>query len=346
MSCNQNHQETARVPQGDLPRRAIVIGNGGWGTALALLLHGNGMEVTVWGALPSEVAHIQEKRENSDYLPGIALPEGLAFTADPAAAERAGLVVLASPSRYYHDVLLRCAPYIDPSALCVSVTKGLDAASHCRMTTLAENILGHGPVASLSGPSFAEEVARGLPTAVVVASPDPGRARIIQRLFSSDTFRVYTSDDVTGVELGGALKNIMAIAAGVSDGLGFGYNSRAALITRGLAEMTRLGQVLGARADTFAGLSGLGDLILTCTGPLSRNRHVGERIGRGETVDAILSSMKQVAEGVINCRNALELARETGCEVPIIEQVHAVLYEGLDPFLAVRSLLDRELKAE
>ncbi len=332
--------------QEKLPRRAFIIGNGGWGTALGLLLMGNGLEVTVWGALPDEMTDISQRRENSDYLPGIALPESLRLTTDPTEAEASDIVIIATPSRYFRDVLERFARHIPQSAICVSVAKGFDASSGKRMSTLAGDILGHETVAGLSGPSFAAEVARGLPTAVVAASHDTRQAGIIQRVFSNDFFRVYTSDDVTGVEVGGALKNIIAIAAGVSDGLGFGHSSRAALITRGLNEITRLGTAMGARPETFAGLSGTGDLILTCTGPLSRNRNLGERIGGGESVAAILRGMKQVAEGANNCRIALRLATEKGCEVPIIEQVYAILYQNRDPYQAVLRLLKRELKAE
>jgi len=327
--------------------RVAVIGDGGWGTALALLLHRNGHDLRVWGAFEENVRETKLRRENSRFLPGVELPEAILFTADPAeAAEAAEVVVLATPSQFYKDVLMRFRDLIPPSALAVSVTKGLDRDTHSRMSELAGRILDLGEVAALSGPSFADEVAAGLPTAVVIACRDEHRAECLQHLFSSDVFRVYTSDDVVGTELGGALKNVVAIAAGVSDGIGFGYNSKAALITRGLAEIKRLGCALGARAETFSGLSGMGDLLMTCMGRLSRNRSVGERLGAGESIEQIRSGMQQVAEGVWNCANARAIARKRGIEVPITDEVYAIVNEGKDPRAAVQSLLARDLKSE
>lgn len=327
--------------------RVAVVGDGAWGTALALLLHRNGHELRVWGAFEDNVRDTNSRHENINFLPGIDLPEDMLFTADPAAAvESAEVVVLAAPSQFYEQVLTRFEGLIERDALVVSVTKGLDRETHRRMSELAEQMLDIAAVAALSGPSFADEVAAGLPTAVVIACRDEARAERLQRVFSSELFRAYTSDDVIGTELGGALKNVVAIAAGVSDGIGFGYNSKAALITRGLAEIKRLGCALGARPETFAGLSGMGDLLMTCMGRLSRNRSVGARLGSGEKIEAILAGMRQVAEGVWNCANARAVAHEHGVEVPITDEVYAIVNEGKNPRDALQALLARDLKSE
>lgn len=330
-----------------MKNRITVIGDGAWGTALALLLTRNGHDVRVWGAFAECVDHANANRENTAFLPGIELPAEIRFYTEPQqAAEGSDVVVLATPSQFYSEVLDRFEGLLDPESLIVSVTKGLDFQSRRRMTEIARERIGAAAVAALSGPSFADEVARCLPTAVVIACDDLARAERLQRIFSNDRFRAYTSDDVVGTELGGALKNIVAIAAGVSDGIGYGYNSKAALITRGLAEIKRLGCALGARTETFAGLSGMGDLMLTCTGKLSRNRGVGERLGHGEKIESILASMQHVAEGVWNCSIALQSARSCGVDVPITEQVNAIVHDGKNPRDAVHSLLARDLKSE
>jgi glycerol-3-phosphate dehydrogenase (NAD(P)+) len=327
--------------------RISIIGDGGWGTALALLLLENGHHVTVWGPFPDYIKSIETRRENELYLPGVKLPVELKWTSDrEAAVEKADVVVLAVPTKFMRQVLSSFAGLLPDSCRVVSVAKGLDQQTHKRMTQLAEEIIGHAPVAALSGPSHAEEVSRKIPTAVCVATASGEDARKLQKTFSNARFRVYTSDDVAGVELGGALKNIIAIGVGVSDGIGFGDNTRAALITRGLAEITRLGCALGAKQATFAGLSGLGDLIVTCTSRFSRNRGVGERLGRGETIEHILADMKQVAEGVGNCTIVRELAREKKVQVPITDEVHAIIRDGKNPHNAVVSLMTRDLKAE
>lgn len=327
--------------------RISIIGDGGWGTALALLLLENGHHVTVWGPFPDYIQTIQQRRENELYLPGVKLPVEINWTADrEAAVEKADVVVLAVPTKFMRAVLTSFVGALPPSCRVVSVAKGLDQQTHKRMTQLAEEVIGHAPVAALSGPSHAEEVSRRIPTAVCVASADKEYSRSLQNIFSNKRFRVYTSDDVAGVELGGALKNIVAIGVGISDGIGFGDNTRAALITRGLVEITRFGCALGAKQATFAGLSGLGDLIVTCTSRFSRNRGVGERLGRGETIDHILGDMKQVAEGIWNCSVVRELAHEKKVEIPITEQVYAVIHDGKNPRDAVTSLMTRDLKAE
>lgn len=325
-----------------------IIGDGGWGTALALRLCRNGHRVAVWGPFPEHLREIRERGENIRFLPGVPLPPEIQWTNElQEATDGAEAVVLAVPSRYFRRTVSRLSPVLPrPQPLLLSVTKGLDETTHQRMSQVAEELLAEGPVAALSGPSLAAEVARGVPTAVTVACADPVRAVAWQRLFNGPVFRVYTSDDVIGVELGGALKNIIALAAGVCDGIGFGDNSKAALITRGLAEMTRLGVALGAHPATFTGLSGLGDLVVTCTSRLSRNRGVGERLGRGEPLEKILAGMEQVAEGVWTCGVARALARERNVEVPITEEVYAVIHEGKDPRRAVEDLMAREPKPE
>lgn len=326
--------------------KVSVIGDGGWGTALAIVLERNGHDVTVWGPFQEYLDQISAAGENSTYLPGVKIPSGIKWTADPAEAVRdSDLVVLVVPSRYFRQVIERFKTCIPENALIVSATKGLDEASHERMSEVAEEILGK-PVAVLSGPSHAEEVARGIPCAVAIAAQDHAAAEQIQCFFANDTFRVYTLDDVIGVELGGALKNVIAIAAGISDGMGFGDNSKAALMTRGLAEITRLGTALGAKPETFSGLSGIGDLMVTCMSRHSRNRGVGERLGRGEALDAIMADMKMVAEGIWNCRAARELAEEKGISVPITVQVDAVVHGGKDPRQAVIDLMSRTPKPE
>lgn len=326
--------------------KATVIGDGGWGTALAMVLERNGHDVTVWGPFPEYLNQIRSSRENVSYLPGVKLPESIQWTADrEAAVAGAGLVVLVVPSRFYKPVLESFKAFIPRSALVVSATKGLDEQSHERMSTTAERILGR-PIAVLSGPSHAEEVARGVPCAVAIAAADHAAAEQIQQLFVNDTFRVYTLDDVIGVELGGALKNVIAIAAGIGDGMGFGDNSKAALMTRGLAEITRLGVALGAKPETFSGLSGIGDLMVTCMSRHSRNRGVGERLGKGESLEEIMAGMKMVAEGVWNCQAAAALAAKHGVPVPITEQVNAIVHEGKDPRQAVLDLMTRAPKPE
>ncbi len=324
-----------------------IIGDGGWGTAVGLLLHSYGHTVTLWGPFPDYIDEIRERRENPRYLPGVPLPETLAWSADPAAAlAGAEAVVLASPSKFFADVCRRFAGLVRPDTLTVSLTKGLCEATHCRMSELAQEILGLRSVAVLSGPSHAEEVARGIPTAVVAASSDEAAARRVQELFSGPRFRVYTSDDPLGVEIGGAVKNVIAIAVGASDGLGFGDNTRAALITRGLAEVTRFGLALGARPETFAGLSGVGDLIVTCTSRHSRNHTVGERLGRGEPIGTILDSMRMVAEGVWNARVIHTLAQNIGLDLPISRVVYGLCHQGLSARAAVEALMSRDIKPE
>jgi glycerol-3-phosphate dehydrogenase (NAD(P)+) len=327
--------------------KATVIGDGGWGTALALVLQQNGHAVTVWGPFEDNIRAVNETRMNATYLPDIPLPADIHWTTDPhQATDQADVVVMAVPTQFYQQVASRFKGLIKSDAKVVSVTKGLDRETHQTMTALAQDCLGHPSVAALSGPSHAEEVAKGIPTAVVVASASETDSAALQSAFNNHLFRVYTTDDVTGVQIGGALKNVIAIAVGISDGLGFGDNTRAALITRGLSEISRLGIALGCNPTTFAGLSGMGDLIVTCTSRHSRNRGVGERLGRGENLDQITGSMKQVAEGVWNAANAKALADMHGIEVPITEQVCHILNGDTSPRQAVEALMSRDVKPE
>lgn len=327
--------------------RITVIGDGGWGTSLAITLNGNGHEVTIWGPDAAYLDEIRARRDNRKFLPGVPLPETLRWTANEAEAMAgAAAVVLAVPSRFYAATLRRFAPHLPENFHAVSVSKGFDPDTHQRLSALAVEAWKHPGVAALSGPSHAEEAARGVPTAVTVASERPEEALFWQEAFNNRSFRVYTSEDIIGVEVGGALKNVIALAAGICDGLGYGDNTKAALMTRGLAEMSRLGERLGAQTLTFSGLSGIGDLMVTGMSRHSRNRGVGERIGRGESMESILGNMVQVAEGVWTAKAAMLLAGELGIDLPITREVHAVLYEGKDPREAVQSLMARPPKPE
>lgn len=327
--------------------RIAVIGDGGWGTANALLLAGYGHDVTLWGAFPDYIEEMRRTLRNNRFLPGVELPPSLTLTADRATAVRdAAVVVLAPPSKYFTSVVSGFRGLIPPEALVVSITKGLCERTNRRMTDLGEEILGQGPLVALAGPSHAEEVARGIPTAVVAACADIARARRVQEIWSGPRFRVYTSTDPVGVEIGGAVKNVLAIAVGCSDGMGNGDNSRAALITRGLVEMKRFVLAYGGTPETLSGLAGIGDLIVTCTSVHSRNRAVGERLGRGEAIDAILGSMQMVAEGVWNSKVVHEIATRLGVDMPICGLVYEICYGGLCAADATRRIMSRELKEE
>jgi len=330
-----------------LMRRVTVLGDGGWGTCLAILLGACGNRVTLWGAFEDYIEELRSKRENVKFLPGIRLPDDLELTADLSQAlEEADVVLVAIPSLYLREVLNRCRSAEWKKSLVVSVVKGIEPDSLMRMSEVIQTLVEPKQMAVLSGPSIAYEVARGIPTAVVVASFQPQVAEEVQRLLTTERFRVYTSCDVLGVELGGALKNVIAIACGVADGLGFGANTKAALVARGLVEMARLGVAMGADLKTFYGLSGLGDLVTTCFSPHSRNRSVGEKLGRGMTLHQIQCGMEQVAEGVTTTRSAVALARRYGVEMPIAEAVHRVLYEGWSAEKVVADLMLRTPKSE
>lgn len=327
--------------------KIAVIGDGGWGTANAMLLAGYGHKVVLWGAFADNIGEMSRTRRNERYLKGVELPPSLEFTCDCAeAVEGAEIVVLAPPSKYFAAVTARFRGLIRPSQLVVSLTKGLCESTRRRMTEIAREVLGTGDVVALAGPTHAEEVARGIPTAIVAACADERKAKTVQEVWSGPKFRVYTSSDPVGVEIGGTVKNVIAIAVGCSDGMGFGDNTRAALITRGLAELKRLVLAYGGKSDTLSGLAGIGDLIVTCTSVHSRNHSVGERLGKGEKIGDILSSMQMVAEGVWNSKVVHELARDLGVEMPICDLVYALCYENFDARKAVKSMMDRELKSE
>jgi len=329
--------------------KVAVLGDGGWGTALALTLTRNGHVPRVWGPSAEYIDEIRRTRRNPKFMAGVEIPAEVEWTADSAETlDGVEAVVMVVPSKYVRSTLERFAPAFQSAGPLpvISATKGFDETTHERMTEALTEIWGVKTPAALSGPSIAPETARGVPTAVTIACVDETVARFFQDLFAGDAFRVYTSDDVKGVELGGALKNVIALAAGVCDGLGFGHNAKAALITRGLAEMTRLGVALGAHPQTFYGLSGIGDLMVTCSSPQSRNRTVGERLGKGETLAEILDGMEQVAEGVCTCGIALARAQEAGVPVPVVEQVDAILHHGKKPKTAVIELMRRDARTE
>jgi len=330
--------------------RIGVIGAGSWGTTLAHLLAEKGYGVDLWVFEKDLCETIRVTRENTLYLPGFSL-NGRIVPSNDIAAVTAGrrVLVMVVPSHVYRSVAVQMVPHIWENAVIVSATKGIENETLLTMSGIWKEILPGSlgvRVVTLAGPSFAREVMQKIPTAVTVAAEDLETAKEVQRVFHTPYFRVYTSPDKIGVELAGALKNVIAIAAGVCDGLGYGLNTRAALITRGLAEITRLGVRLGAHPLTFAGLSGIGDLLLTCTGDLSRNRTVGYRLGRGELLKDILADMRMVAEGIRTCFSVHALARKIGVEMPICEQMYKILQEGKDPRQAVWDLMERDLKSE
>jgi glycerol-3-phosphate dehydrogenase (NAD(P)+) len=327
--------------------RIVVLGSGAWGTAIALSLHRRGgHQVTLWSHSLEETRQIVDAGENILFLPGFPLPTSLVVTADVAAVSDADILVSVIPSEFLRPTLARLIPHMRPGQIIVSATKGVEDHTFFRMTQVISACLEPAGlklhIGAFSGPTFALEVAQGQPTAVTVAFSDPAVAARVQQDFSSETLRLYTSTDVIGVELGGALKNVIAIAAGIAAGVGLGYNSAAGLITRGIAEITRLAVACGGKRETLAGLSGVGDLVLTCTGSLSRNRTVGQALGQGRKLPEILESLGgKVAEGVRTTRAALGLARKHGIEMPITEQMELILDEGKDPREAIKDLMLR-----
>ncbi len=325
-----------------------IVGAGSWGTALALLLTRNGFPVTLWGHDSEAISRIQLDRENRVYLPGVPLPEAIHLSADLAEVSQKALILLVCPSRAMREVSSRLSTFsLRSDAVLLSCTKGVERGSGLRMSeVLRESISADHPIAVLSGPSHAEEVAQGTPTAVVLGCEAEDLGHELQQAFCNSRFRAYTNGDLTGIELGGALKNIFAIAAGICDGLGLGDNAKAALMTRSLAELVRLGTALGGRSETFYGLSGVGDLMVTCFSKHSRNRALGERLGRGETLAAISASMQMVAEGVPTTYSASDCARKFGVETPIIDQIRRVLDGSITPPEALNALLSRDPRAE
>ena len=327
-----------------------VIGAGAWGTAHAMLLADKGHDVTLWMYEQDLAEETSRTRENRVYLPGFTLPGSITVTSSLEAAVKDKPIILSVvPSHTVRVVAKQFAPFLSKDAVIVSASKGIEIETLMPLSEVFKDILPgefHERLCFLSGPSFAKEVARKMPTAVALASYDPAVGKKVQEVFSSAFFRVYTNPDVLGVELAGALKNVVAIAAGVLEGMGFGYNTMAALLTRGLAEMARLGVAMGGDLQTFSGLAGMGDLVLTCTGGLSRNRTLGVRLGKGEKLDDIIKGTKTVAEGVRTAKAARDLAQKYDIAMPIVEEVYQLLYEGKDPKLAVKDLMNRELKGE
>lgn len=326
--------------------RCAVVGAGAWGTALANRLARNEHEVRLWAYEPDVADSVNAEHANR-FLPGARLVPTLTASSDmKSVVDGAEVIVMVAPSHVTRAVAEAAQPYAARDALLVVGSKGIEQHSLARMTAVVEEVFGSGPAVALSGPCFAAEVAQGQPTAVVAACADRDPASRVQQLFHAPAFRVYTQHDVIGTELGGAVKNVMAVATGVCEGLDLGFNARAALITRGLAEMTRLGVALGAEAATFAGLAGMGDLVLTCTGKLSRNRALGVEIGNGKTLDEALAGRQSVAEGVITTRSTKALAQRVGVTMPIVDAVFGVLFEGYAPRDAITELMGRDARAE
>ena len=327
--------------------KVSVIGAGSWGTALALLLYKNGHDVTVWSYQEEEVRMLSEKREHVSKLPGVKIPEGIFFTADiKEAVEEKDVVVLAVPSIHVRNTAKKINPYVKDGQILVDVAKGIEEDTLMTLSQQIEEEIPQADVAVLSGPSHAEEVGRGIPTTVVVGAKNKETAEMLQDVFMNKVFRVYTSSDIVGIELGGALKNVIALAAGTVDGLGYGDNTKAALMTRGIAELTRLGEALGGKPETFSGLTGVGDLIVTCTSVHSRNRKAGYLMGKGMTAEEAMKEVKMVVEGVYSAKAALGLAKKCNVAVPIVEAVNRVLFENADPKEEVSNLLLRERKQE
>lgn len=328
--------------------KIAVLGDGGWGTTLACLLKNKGFDVSLWGVFKDNIEALKRDKENKKFLPNIDIPNGVEFTIDiHVACKDSNLVIFAVPSRFLREVLLRNIDTLkEPGLRFVSVIKGLERKTLKRMSEVIFDVLGEVDLAVLSGPSIAPEVARGIPTTAVVASLDEGFSRKVRDIFKAERFRVYTNNDLVGVELGGALKNIIAIAAGISDGLGFGANTKAAIMTRGLLEMARLGKAMGASVETFRGLTGLGDLITTCVSKEGRNRGFGEEIGKGRDPADILKKSVMEIEGAWASKAALELGKKFKLELPITQQVYSVLFEKKSSLSAVNELMMRDLKVE
>lgn len=324
-----------------------IIGAGSWGTALAVLLHKNGHRVTIWSILEEEIVMLKNEHEHKDKLPGVKLPEDMIFTTDlEAAVKGKDVLVLAVPSPFTRSTSHRMRSYVADGQIIVNVAKGIEESSLLTLSQIIEEEIPAAQVAVLSGPSHAEEVGRGIPTTIVVGAAKKETAEYLQNLFMNEVFRVYISPDVLGIELGAALKNVVALAAGIADGLGYGDNTKAALITRGIAEIARLGTAMGGRFETFCGLTGIGDLIVTCASMHSRNRRAGILIGKGYSMDEAMKEVKMVVEGVYSAKAAMGLSKKYGVQIPIIEQVNEVLFEGKAADAAVKDLMIRDKKLE
>ena len=324
-----------------------MIGDGSWGTTLAVYLARKGYHVTLWGPFADYIRRVKQNRINAKFLPGIKIPPSVIITPNLTEAVRpADLIVLAVPSKYIRRVLKKLSQEKLNRKIFLSVIKGIEYKTSARMSQVIQRELGRVPLAVLSGPTIAREVALGIPSSAVIASANLRLAKKLQHVFNSPHFRIYTNSDVVGLELGGSLKNIIAIACGVCDGLGFGTNAKAAILSRGLAEIVRLGQALGAKASTFSGLAGLGDLVTTCISSQSRNRYVGEQLGRGKTIRSILDSMDMVAEGVETVKAAVRLSKKYRISMPITTEVYRIIYQAKKPQNAVQDLMTRRLKSE
>lgn len=324
-----------------------IIGAGSWGCALAWLLHNNGNQITVWSVMEDEISMLKETHEHKDKLPGVILQEDMEFTTDlENAVSDKDVLVLAVPSPFTRSTAAKMAPYIKDGQKIINVAKGIEESTLMTLSEIIEQEIPNANVAVLSGPSHAEEVGKGIPTTIVVGSKDKETAEYLQNLFMSRVFRVYISSDVLGIELGAALKNVVALAAGMADGLGYGDNTKAALITRGIAEIARLGISMGGRIETFYGLTGIGDLIVTCASMHSRNRRAGILIGRGATMEEAMAEVKMVVEGVYSAKAGYALAQKYNVNVPIIEQVNRILFEGTPAKDAVSELMLRDKKVE
>ena len=326
----------------------VILGDGGWGTTLAILLYKKGFTVTLWSAFADYAKYLDKKRVNFKFLPGIKIPKGIKITHDlNTAVNNKDIIIFAIPSQYLRHVLARYKSLnLSRSPIYVSVIKGIELGSLKRMSEILYAELGGIKLAVLSGPTIAIEVAKGIPTTAVIASSDQGTKKYLQDVFMTGRFRIYANDDVAGVEIGGSLKNVIAIACGIADGLGFGTNAKAALLSRGLAEISRLGQAMGAKIKTFSGISGLGDLVTTCISPYSRNRFVGEQIGKGKTLRKIESHMQMIAEGVPTAKSAYVLSLKYKVDMPIVKEVYSVLYKNKSPLKAVKDLMTRKKKEE
>ena len=324
-----------------------VIGAGSWGTALASLLHTNGHQVCVWSIMESEIEMLKTFHEHRDKLPGVKLPEDMEFTTDlQSVIAGKDMLVLAVPSPFTRSTSKLMREYVEEKQIIVNVAKGIEENTLMTLSEIIEQEIPQADVAVMSGPSHAEEVGRKIPTTIVVGANSKNTAEFISNCFMNEVFRVYISPDVLGIELGGSLKNVVALAAGIADGLGYGDNTKAALITRGIAEMTRLGVAMGGKAETFSGLSGIGDLIVTCASMHSRNRRAGILIGQGKTMDEAMKEVKMVVEGVYSAKAAMQLSEKYGIQLPIIEQVNKVLFENKSAAEAVRELMIRDKKIE
>ncbi len=324
-----------------------IIGAGSWGIALSVLLHNNGHDITIWSALKDEIEMLKTEHEQKDKLPGVKLADDVVFTVNLSEAiEGKDILVLAVPSTFTRSTAHNMKEYVADRQIIVNVAKGIEEATLMTLSQIIEEEIPQADVAVLSGPSHAEEVGRGIPTTIVVGAKTKNTAEYIQNIFMSDVFRVYTSPDVLGIELGAALKNVVALAAGIADGLGYGDNTKAALITRGITEIARLGIAMGGKFETFCGLSGIGDLIVTCASMHSRNRRAGILIGQGKTMEEAMAEVKMVVEGVYSAKAAMGLAKKYNVELPIIEQVNEVLFNGKEASSAVRDLMIRDKKIE